>query len=62
MTYQSAGRCTVQGRIGALLSVTSGLHPELTGRENIYLYGAVIGMGRQTIRKTVRRRSSSSPA
>ncbi len=50
VTYQSAGRCTVQGRIGALLSVTSGIHPELTGRENVFLYGAVLGMGRQTIR------------
>jgi ABC-2 type transport system ATP-binding protein len=50
VTYQTAGRCTVQGRIGALLSVTSGLHPDLTGRENVFLYGAVLGMGRQTIR------------
>jgi ABC-type polysaccharide/polyol phosphate transport system ATPase subunit len=49
-TYQSAGRCAVQGRIGALLSVTSGIHPELTGKENIYLYGAVMGMGRQIIK------------
>ena len=50
VTYQSAGRCLVQGKIGALLSVTSGIHPELTGKENIYLYGAVMGMPRQTIR------------
>ena len=50
VTYQSAGRCSVQGRIGALLSVTSGIQPELTGRENVFLYGAVLGMGRQTIR------------
>jgi len=50
VTYQSAGRCTVQGRIGALLSVTSGIHPELTGKENIFLYGAVMGMGRQKIK------------
>ncbi len=50
VTYQSAGRCTVEGRIGALLSVTSGIHPELTGRENIFLYGAVMGMGRQKIK------------
>ncbi len=50
VTYQSAGSCRVQGRIGALLSVTSGLHPDLTGRENVFLYGAVLGMGRQTIR------------
>ena len=39
------------GRIGALLSVTSGLHPDLSGRENIFLYGAVLGMGRQDIRR-----------
>ena len=61
VTYQSAGRCTVQGRIGALLSVTSGIHPDLTGRENIFLYGAVLGMGRQTIRNGSTT-SSSSPA
>src|SRR5579884_1307081 len=51
VTYQTAGRCHVSGRIGALLSVTSGIHPELNGRENIYLYGAVLGMGRQRIRQ-----------
>ncbi len=51
VTYQSAGRCTVAGRIGALLSVTSGIHPELNGKENIFLYGAVLGMGRQRIRQ-----------
>jgi ABC-type polysaccharide/polyol phosphate transport system ATPase subunit len=51
VTYQSAGKCTVQGRIGALLSVTSGLHPDLNGRENIFLYGAVLGMRRDDIRR-----------
>jgi ABC-type polysaccharide/polyol phosphate transport system ATPase subunit len=51
VTYQSAGTCEVKGRIGALLSVTSGLHPDLTGRENVYLYGAVLGMSRERIRK-----------
>jgi ABC-type polysaccharide/polyol phosphate transport system ATPase subunit len=51
VTYQSAGLCTVRGRIGALLSVTAGLHPDLTGRENVYLYGAVLGMGRDNIKK-----------
>jgi ABC-2 type transport system ATP-binding protein len=50
VTYQTAGSCTVKGRIGALLSVTAGLHPDLTGRENVFLYGAVLGMGRDTIR------------
>ena len=51
VTYQSAGACRVQGRIGALLSVTSGLHPDLNGRENVYLYGAVLGMSREDIRR-----------
>lgn len=51
VTYQSAGFCKVQGRIGALLSVSAGLHPDLTGRENVFLYGAVLGMGRQRIRE-----------
>jgi ABC-2 type transport system ATP-binding protein len=52
VTYQTAGICTVQGRIGALLSVTAGLHPDLSGRENVYLYGAVLGMSRAGIRKS----------
>jgi ABC-type polysaccharide/polyol phosphate transport system ATPase subunit len=47
VTYQSAGFCQVQGRIGALLSVTSGIHPDLTGRENVFLYGSVLGMRRK---------------
>lgn len=47
VTYQSAGACQVEGRLGALLSVTSGIHPDLTGRENIFLYGAVLGMRRK---------------
>ena len=51
VTFQSAGRCSVAGRIGALLSVTSGLHPDLNGRENVFLYGAVLGMGREDIRR-----------
>ncbi len=51
VTYQTAGVCDVRGRIGALLSVTSGLHPELSGRENVFLYGTVLGMGREKIRK-----------
>src|SRR5450755_1559397 len=51
VTYQSAGVCQVEGRLGALLSVTSGLHPDLTGRENVFLYGAVLGMSRERIRQ-----------
>ncbi|MBV8464119.1 MAG: ABC transporter ATP-binding protein [Acidimicrobiales bacterium] len=51
VTYQTAGVNIATGRIGALLSVTSGIHPELNGRENIFLYGAVLGMGRQRIKE-----------
>ena len=50
VTYQSAGNCEVRGRLGALLSVTSGIHPDLTGRENVFLYGAVLGMRRKITR------------
>lgn len=50
-TYQSAGKCQAQGRLGALLSVTSGIHPDLTGRENVFLYGAVLGMRRKLSRE-----------
>lgn len=38
------GQCQVKGRIGALIEVAAGFHPDLTGRENIYLQGAVMGM------------------
>lgn len=47
--YQSAGSCNVQGRIGALLEVRSGIHPDLSGRENIFLYGAILGLARRQI-------------
>jgi ABC-type polysaccharide/polyol phosphate transport system ATPase subunit len=50
-TYQSAGSCQAVGRLGALLSVTSGIHPDLSGRENVFLYGAVLGMRRKLSRE-----------
>lgn len=43
------GRCRVHGRMGALIEVAAGFHPELTGRENIYLQGAIMGMKRAEI-------------
>jgi len=45
------GRCEVRGRIGALIEVSAGFHPDLTGRENIYLQGAIMGMRRAEIDK-----------
>lgn len=44
-----AGRVSVGGRIGALIEVRGGIHPELTGRENIYLYGTLLGLKRADI-------------
>ena len=40
------GHCSVRGRVGALIEVAAGFHPDLTGRENLYLQGAILGMTR----------------
>ncbi|HYW30022.1 MAG TPA: polysaccharide ABC transporter ATP-binding protein [Gemmatimonas sp.] len=45
----TSGRCTVRGRIGALIEVAAGFHPDLTGRENVFLQGAIMGMPRREI-------------
>jgi ABC-2 type transport system ATP-binding protein len=44
-----AGSLEVHGRVGALIEVRSGIHPQLTGRQNIYVYGALIGMKRKEV-------------
>jgi lipopolysaccharide transport system ATP-binding protein len=45
----TSGRIGIKGRVASLLEVGTGFHPELTGRENIYLNGAILGMGRAEI-------------
>ncbi len=49
ITEPTSGRCQLHGRVGSLLEVGTGFHPELTGRENIYLNGAILGMTRREI-------------
>jgi lipopolysaccharide transport system ATP-binding protein len=49
ITEPTAGRAEVFGRVGSLLEVGTGFHPELTGRENVYLNGAILGMKRAEI-------------
>lgn len=51
VTSPTSGCIKIKGRIGSLLEVGTGFHPELTGRENIYLNGAILGMRRHEIDK-----------
>jgi lipopolysaccharide transport system ATP-binding protein len=49
ITEPTEGRATLRGRVASLLEVGTGFHPELTGRENIFLNGAILGMSRREI-------------
>ena len=49
ITTPTTGRATIRGRVGSLLEVGTGFHPELTGRENVFLNGAILGMKRREI-------------
>lgn len=49
ITEPTEGRIEIRGRIGSLLEVGTGFHPELSGHENVYLYGAILGMDRWEI-------------
>jgi lipopolysaccharide transport system ATP-binding protein len=51
ITEPSEGRVRMRGTIASLLEVGTGFHPELTGRENIYLNGAILGMRREEVRR-----------
>ena len=51
ITEPTRGRVVLRGRVASLLEVGTGFHPELTGRENIYLNGAILGMTRAEIRR-----------
>jgi lipopolysaccharide transport system ATP-binding protein len=51
ITEPTNGKVLIHGRVGSLLEVGTGFHPELTGQENIYLNGAILGMRRREIRR-----------
>ena len=51
ITEPTTGRITIKGRVASLLEVGTGFHPELTGRENIFLNGAILGMSKAEIKR-----------
>ncbi len=51
ISYPTGGRVRVRGRVGALIEVGSGVHPELTARENIWLFGQILGMSKRDVER-----------
>lgn len=47
--YPTAGELRIAGRVGALIEVKAGIHPDLSGRENVYLYGSIMGLSRAEV-------------
>src|SRR5687768_5131343 len=45
--YPYAGRVSVGGRVGAMIEIAAGIHPDLTGRENVFLYASLLGLPRR---------------
>jgi len=50
ITEPTSGEARIRGRVASLLEVGTGFHPELSGRENVFLNGAILGMTKQEIR------------
>ena len=62
ITAPTTGEARIHGRLGALLEVGTGFHRELTGRENVFLYGSILGMSRKESASASSTPSSTSPA
>ncbi|MBL7086315.1 MAG: ABC transporter ATP-binding protein [Candidatus Cloacimonetes bacterium] len=54
VTKPTSGEIQTKGKVAAMIELGAGLHPELTGRENIYLYGAIMGMDRDYVESNIR--------
>ena len=54
ITEPTSGKVSIKGRVASLLEVGTGFHPELTGRENIFLNGAILGMSKAEIKQKIR--------
>jgi lipopolysaccharide transport system ATP-binding protein len=50
ISHPTSGRVDVNGRVGALIEIGAGFHPELTGHENVYLNGSILGMSRKEVK------------
>src|ERR1700754_2169154 len=53
ITEPTSGRVRIKGRVASLLEVGTGFHPELSGRENVFLNGAILGMSREEIKRKI---------
>lgn len=51
IAFPTSGTIRIRGRVGALIEVGTGMHPELTGRENVMLYGRILGLSRADVRR-----------
>ena len=58
--HRPTSEITAEGRMSALLELGSGFHPDLTGRENVYLNGAMLGLSRRHMNEPMDRSSSSA--
>ena len=56
------GSIATEGKVSALLELGAGFHPELSGRENVYLNGSILGLEQEAARRAASTRSSTSPA